>query len=218
MKWHKGIRMEGFIASSYDKNARKYQRRVYNIYIDWILKYLKAGDKILEVAPGPGYLAIDLSKKGNFDITGLEISNTFVNIARKNAKEEGANVRFDLGDVHQMPYEDKTFDFIICTAAFKNFSDPVKALNEMHRVLKPKGIAWIEDLRHDFTKAELDSFTKNVMKLKGFSGWFIKWSLGSYLKKRAYTRSQFADFISKSKFKSFEIIEHPVEFEVVLKK
>ena len=48
-----------------------------------------------------------------------------------------------------MPFEDNEFDFVLCRAAFKNFSEPVAALREMHRVLKPGGKALIIDLRRD---------------------------------------------------------------------
>ena len=46
-----------------------------------------------------------------------------------------------------MPYEDESFDFVVCRAAFKNFADPVGALNEIHRVLRPGGKGSVHDLR-----------------------------------------------------------------------
>ena len=72
------------------------------------------GDSILEVAPGPGYLAIELAKRGKNTIVGLDISRTFVEIAQKNATEAGvgAAVEFRQGDAAQMPFDDETFDFI----------------------------------------------------------------------------------------------------------
>jgi ubiquinone/menaquinone biosynthesis C-methylase UbiE len=50
-----------------------------------------------------------------------------------------------------MPFDDGTFDFIFNRAAFKNFKDPVKALNEMHRVLKTNGKVLIGDLKPNIT-------------------------------------------------------------------
>ena len=57
------------------------------------------------------------------------------------------NVDFRQGDAAHMPIADGRYDFIICTAAFKNFTDPVGALREMCRVLRPGGKALIIDLR-----------------------------------------------------------------------
>ena len=54
-----------------------------------------------------------------------------------------------------MPFPDAAFDFVVCTAAFKNFSDPLGALNEIHRVLAPGGEASIYDLRKDASQDEI---------------------------------------------------------------
>lgn len=105
----------------------------------------------MEVAPGPGYLSLELAKLGNYTLAGLDISKTFVEIARKNAEEAGVEIDFRLGDAAAMPFPDETFDLIICRLSFKNFSQPIATLNEMNRVLKPGGEAVIFDLRGDVT-------------------------------------------------------------------
>ena len=48
-----------------------------------------------------------------------------------------------------MPFDSGSFDFVYCRAAFKNFSEPIRAIDEMNRVLKPGGKAVIVDLRKD---------------------------------------------------------------------
>jgi ubiquinone/menaquinone biosynthesis C-methylase UbiE len=48
-----------------------------------------------------------------------------------------------------MPFEKDSFNFILCSAAFKNFADPLGTLQEMYRVLKPGGQSLIIDLRKD---------------------------------------------------------------------
>jgi ubiquinone/menaquinone biosynthesis C-methylase UbiE len=65
---------------------------------------LAPGAKVLEVAPGPGYFAIELAKLGNYPITGLDISKTFVEIAQKNAAQAGVRAEFRHGSVSNMPY------------------------------------------------------------------------------------------------------------------
>jgi ubiquinone/menaquinone biosynthesis C-methylase UbiE len=104
-----------------------------------IANQLPSGSNVLEVAPGPGYYCIELAKLGDYSITGLDISHTFVDIASKKAVEAQVRVDFRQGNASSMPFADNTFDFLVCRAAFKNFGQPVRALQEMCRVLKPGG-------------------------------------------------------------------------------
>src|ERR1700747_3794031 len=94
------------------------------------------GYKGMGCAPGPGYLAIELAKRGQYAMTGLDISKTFVEIASANARRASVEVDIQQGNASAMPFADNTFDLILCRAAFKNFSQPLEAMNEMHRVLK----------------------------------------------------------------------------------
>ena len=110
------------------------------------------------------------------------------------------------------------FDVIVCTAAFKNFREPVKSLNEMYRVLKPKGRAWIDDLKHDISNDSINDLVKNTMKARGFSSLFMKWTFKSFLRKSAYTKEQFIRLISTSGFNMYEISENPTEYEILLTK
>ena len=85
---------------------------------------------MLEVAPGPGFLSIELAKRG-LHVRAVDISKTFVEIAQRNAAAEGVQARFDLGNAAALPVEDASVDFVVCRAAFKNFTEPVKALAEI---------------------------------------------------------------------------------------
>jgi ubiquinone/menaquinone biosynthesis C-methylase UbiE len=110
---------------------------------------LPRGSTVLEVAPGPGYFCIELAKLGPYPITGLDISHTFLEMAAKKAAEAGVQVDFRQGTASKMPFASNVFDFLRCRAAFKNFAEPVRALEEMCRVLKPGGRGLIIELRHD---------------------------------------------------------------------
>jgi ubiquinone/menaquinone biosynthesis C-methylase UbiE len=150
-KPHKGVGMEGFVASWY---ARQTARDLdeFQSLARRIAAHLNPGSRVLEIAPGPGYLAIELAKLTDGQVTGLDISRSFVHMAAENAREAGVRVDFEHGDAADLPFPDVQFDFIVCRAAFKNFSRPLVALNEMHRVLKPGGAALIIDLRKDFSR------------------------------------------------------------------
>ena len=139
-KAYKGIGMEGWIARWYAANTGK-DLSDFTAQARKLAASLAPGAAVLEIAPGPGYFAIELARAGDFRITGLDISATFVELARKNAADARVEVDFRRGDAAHMPFEANTFDAIFCRAAFKNFSQPVMALQEMCRVLKPGATA-----------------------------------------------------------------------------
>jgi ubiquinone/menaquinone biosynthesis C-methylase UbiE len=215
-KAYKGMGMEGGIAEWYAKITRKDLDEV-RILARRIAAGLSDGNSILETAPGPGYLAIELAKLGNFKVTGLDISKTFVKIAGKNAAEAGVGVDFRHGDAAHMPFAEQTFDQIVCRAAFKNFSQPALALNEMWRVLRPGGQALVIDLRKDTPLESIDAYISrmNTGKMNSF---MMRWTFRLLLLRRAYTREDFQRFIAQSGFRSSEIREKALGFEVVLVK
>jgi ubiquinone/menaquinone biosynthesis C-methylase UbiE len=215
-KGYKGIGMEGAIARWYAASNGKSTDR-WDEQVAVVRERAAKGSKILEVAPGPGYLSIALARTGDYTVTGLDVSETFVQIARAKAAEAGAGVDFRLGNASSMPFEDETFDFIVCRAAFKNFSDPVGALREMHRVLRPGGGALVVDLRRDVSKQAVDDDVAR-MGIGGLSKVFTKLALRSFLPRRAYTKSEFEAFIAQTSFRTYDIRLSPLALDVDLRK
>jgi 2-polyprenyl-3-methyl-5-hydroxy-6-metoxy-1,4-benzoquinol methylase len=84
--------MEGAVAKWYAGLTKK-SLKEFQALAQRVAEELRPGSRVLEVAPGPGYFAIELAKLGDYRIAGLDISETFVDIARANAVE--ANVRVD---------------------------------------------------------------------------------------------------------------------------
>jgi ubiquinone/menaquinone biosynthesis C-methylase UbiE len=158
-----------------------------------------------------------LAKLGNYQITGLDISDTFVEIARANATEAGVRADFRRGNASAMPFGDETFDFLLCRAAFKNFSEPKRALEEMHRVLRPGGQALIIDLRGDASKESINQ-TINAMNVGAVNGIITKLTFRFMLLKRAYTKSEFEDLISQTRFHDIEVRENLISLEILLSK
>ena len=177
---------------------------------------LPAGARVLEVAPGPGYLAVELARPGRLQVTGLDISRTFVEIAREHARAEGVTVDFRQGDVAQMPFETGSFDLVVCQAAFKNFPRPLSALAEMHRVLRVGGSAVIHDMSRDATHDDIDREVK-AMGLGRFSSFTTRGTL-EMLKRRAYAPAQFERLAAESLFQTCRITTQGIGLEVRLKK
>lgn len=215
-KAYKGMGMEGLTAQWYTSLTHK-SLDEFKKLARRIDAQLVEGDRVLEVAPGPGFFAIELAKLGNYRITGLDISRTFVEIAGKNAKEAGVDVDFRQGNAADMPFADETFDFLLCRAAFKNFTQPVRALEEMYRVLKPGGRALIIDLRKDAPKEAVDRAV-DQMGLGPFNRFLTKLTFRSMLLKRAYTRQTFEQFLLQTRFRQVEITEDLIGLELWLQR
>jgi ubiquinone/menaquinone biosynthesis C-methylase UbiE len=217
-KGYKGKGMDGFFARFYDKNARDHLIEQYKIWAQLLEKIIPKGSNLLEIAPCPGYLSIELAKAGIKNITGVDISETFVGISRKNAREANVSIEFIQGNASKMPFEDGQFTHTICTSAFKNFSDPLGALNEMYRVLMPGGMAWLCDMRQDVSNADIDAYVNNMMRLKGLNGLVTKMTFKYMLRKRAYTKEGILAMVSKTPFKVESFKQNVMEFYVTMRK
>ena len=178
---------------------------------------LSPGSAVLELAPGPGYFAIELAKLGDYSITGLDISHTFVEIASKKAAEAGVQVNFRQGNASNMPLGDDSFDFLLCRAAFKNFGQPVRALQEMWRVLKPGGRALIVDLKKDASMEEINRQVDG-MGLSAANKIITKLTFRFFLLSSAYTRPQFEYMLAQTNFRGTKIHEEGIGFEISMTK
>jgi ubiquinone/menaquinone biosynthesis C-methylase UbiE len=216
VKAYKGIGMNGALARWYARNAGRGRYEQFRMWAHRVAETAPGSD-VLEVAPGPGYCAIEIAKLGWHKVTGLDISKTFVEMARENAAEAGVQVDFQQGNVSAMPFRGESFDFIFCSAAFKNFADPLGALNEMYRVLKPGGEALIIDLRREASQAEI---SREVDHMAGNAAnrAFIKLTFRFLLSKRAYTKAQMEQLIAQTKFRKADISLEGIAFEASLKK
>jgi ubiquinone/menaquinone biosynthesis C-methylase UbiE len=215
-KGYKGMGMEGRVASWYAKNTAK-DMQEFRSLATRLARKLPPDSRILEVAPGPGYLAIELAKRGRYALTGLDVSRTFVEIAKRNAAEASVTVDFREGNAAAMPLSGDTFDFIVCRAAFKNFSQPVEAMNEMYRVLRPGGSALIVDLRKNASMSDIDAYIKKV-DLGWMNSLIYRLTFRYLLIPRAHSKESFLQMASSSSFGQAEIQESGIGLEVILRK
>ncbi|MFJ1762759.1 class I SAM-dependent methyltransferase [Amycolatopsis sp. NPDC088138] len=211
---HKVPEMEGRQARWYAKNrGTEAQLKQYRRQAAEVTAGLAAGAEILEVAPGPGFFAVELAKLG-YRVTGLDISHTMVEIALEEARKAGVEVAFQQGDVTTAPFADESFDLLVCQAAFKNFRQPVTALNEMRRVLRPGGFAVIHDLNHEATSADINREVDG-MNVGAISGFTVRQTLG-WLRRRAFTPAQFEALAAESAFGRCSVTQAGVGLEVRL--
>ncbi|MCA9617489.1 MAG: class I SAM-dependent methyltransferase [Myxococcales bacterium] len=212
---HRGRGMDGVIAHWYTRNMERNEMAEYRRAAREVAEETPHGGSVLELAPGPGFLAIALAEMGRHEVAGLDISHTFVDIARKKAEEAGVAVDFQQGDASAMPYEAHAFDFVICRSAFKNFADPAGALREVHRVLTRGGRALIEDLRADATSEAIGERVAS-MGLSPLNALLTRAIFRHTLLPRAYDAATLTPLLEASPFSRFEIREKPLELSVSL--
>ena len=94
---------------------------------------------------GCGHGADFLPFKGGFELYGVDFSSEMLKFARKYSKKFSFAVKLALADVRQLPYPDETFDWAISVATYHHIKgkEHQAALNELGRVLKPGGEAFI---------------------------------------------------------------------------
>jgi len=200
----RGKAMEGWVARWYTRTRQK-DLEEFRREAQTVAKQLQRGSRVLEVAPGPGFFAIELGKLGDFKITGVDISRTLLEIAQANARRAEVNIDFQLGNASAMPFADQSFDFVYCSAAFKNFAEPIKALDEIYRVLKPRGEAVIVDLAKDASIDEIDTYIKQSGR-NAVDQWITRWTFRHVLLKRAYRRDEFSQMAQQSRFGNCQIV------------
>jgi ubiquinone/menaquinone biosynthesis C-methylase UbiE len=215
-KPHADRGIEGLAAKWYAANTAEMMKEYIEL-AQRISAQLPEGSEVLEVAPGPGYFAIELAKRGSYKITGLDISRTMVGIAAKKAAEAGVKAGFQQGSASNMPFPAGSYDFLLCRAAFKNFALPVAALKEMCRVLKPGGRAVVIDLKRNASPKEISQGI-DAMGLSWFNRILTKLAFKTMLLKSAYTKEEFQQMLWETKFRNVEIEENYMGLELWMTK
>lgn len=209
--------MEGLTARWYSRQrGTPSQLALYRRQAEQLTSGLPAGAAVLEVAPGPGYLAVEIARRAKFEVTGLDVSRTMVEIAQAHAAEAGVEVDLRHGDAASMPFPEGSFDLVVCQAAFKNFRQPVRALSEMHRVLKGGGQAVIHDMRKEATPPDIE----REVAAQGLTAVnaFLTRKILAGLRGRAYSRPAFERLVAESRFRRAEFATAGVGVEVRLRK
>jgi len=108
----------------------------YDTFYSWL--ELSASDHVLEIASGSGGPALYLANKFKRQITGLDINDEGIKTANQHALEAKiTDAKFQLADVNQqLPFDDETFDAVMCIDSMNHFRDRLGSLQEWRRVLK----------------------------------------------------------------------------------
>jgi ubiquinone/menaquinone biosynthesis C-methylase UbiE len=120
---------------NYDREMRFFDRILFGDSRDWACS--QASGDVLEVAVGTG---LNLGKyPHDVKLTGIDLSEEMLRIARSRAQELGRSVDLQQGDAHALPFADDAFDTVVCTFGLCAIPNLEAALDEMARVLRPGG-------------------------------------------------------------------------------
>jgi len=130
-------RYQEFLADPYS-SAFNYGRKKLDGLLDDYLPAEGAGRSLLDAGCGAGFHLYTLAARG-FACCGLDAADGMV--ARARELNPGLDIR--QGDVEQLPYADRTFDYVLSIEVIRYLRDPAICLAEFRRVLKPGGMALV---------------------------------------------------------------------------
>jgi demethylmenaquinone methyltransferase/2-methoxy-6-polyprenyl-1,4-benzoquinol methylase len=136
------LRLFNGIASRYEGPAVFFSYGQYRRWHRYLVSRveLPAGSRVLDVCTGTGLVAMDLAKRGDVSVVGLDLSDGMLAQARRNVRERGIeNVTFVQGRAESLAFPDASFDVVIFTYLLRYVEDPQAVLRELTRVLRPGG-------------------------------------------------------------------------------
>jgi ubiquinone/menaquinone biosynthesis C-methylase UbiE len=113
----------------------------------FLLPHLQAGMRLLDCGCGPGSITLGLAAVvAPGEVVGIDLDAASIDIAQKQTVEpQLGQVRFEVANVYELPFPDASFDVVFSHALLLHIREPVRALKEMKRVLKPGGLIGIRN-------------------------------------------------------------------------
>ncbi len=142
--------------------------RIYDLMSRWVLRGMyrrlaadvaaaaPQGGAVLDVGTGPGVLLVELAaRRPDLQLTGIDLSADMIAAATRNLEPFGTRASAHVGDVTNLPLQDRSFDLIVSSLSLHHWDDPDAAVPELARVLRPGGRVHI----YDFPSAPFDKLT-----------------------------------------------------------
>jgi ubiquinone/menaquinone biosynthesis C-methylase UbiE len=123
--------------------------------------------KILELGCSTGYITRYIAQKFECEITGIDLSDFVLKIAREETEKlHLTNTVFRTGNVEDLPFPDNSFDIVFGEAITALVPNPIMALKEYKRVLKPNGkVATLDLFMNESLSEKLKEEISNVMSI-----------------------------------------------------
>lgn len=155
-------------ALGYDRMIKLYSFLINGPFVGRISKMIKRIEKnngspsLLDIGCGTGRIPIDIAKrlKEAARIYAIDISKNMLEVARRNAKDEGVDKKivFQQADGKRLDFQGNSFDLVMCSIMLHHMADPTGLLTEMKRVAKNNGIVVVRVLIRPPSKFILNLF------------------------------------------------------------
>jgi len=131
----------------YDRSVLDYLTYRAKKSFGFVLPHLKPGMDVLECGCGPGIVTFEIAEKvADGSVTGIDIDKGLIDSHNKKVNETNVkNLKFEVADVHELPFADNSFDVVYMQAVLVHIKNPAGAVREAHRVLKDKGLILVKD-------------------------------------------------------------------------
>jgi ubiquinone/menaquinone biosynthesis C-methylase UbiE len=179
--------------------------------------------RLLDIGTGPGHLLREIHKLNpTIELYGLDISNSMVEQARRNLAE--IKVDLQCGNIKATNYESDFFDLITCSGSFYLWDNPNECLEEIHRILRDGGAAYLYETHRDIDKQKLRRRMRENLKgdnmIRKFLAprFFIKQIGMTYSKLEIIDIIDKTKFVKRNKIEEITIYNLPVWLRVKLEK
>jgi len=196
-----------------------FSRRTAASHAGYLLPYLKAGMKVLDIGCGPGSISVGLADAvAPGELYGIDMEQSQVEFAVAAARKGGHdNARFQVGDALALPFPESYFDVVHCHTVLIHIPDTSAALAEGMRVLKRGGFLASRDMIGDLTFVEpntgrMGEIIPSMLKLIAESGGHPL--LGKEHRAK-FSDAGFIEIESKASFESFGSTEEVELFACV---
>ncbi len=142
-------------AELYIKKHKKILQKLGHYYARKLKNSGFFDGRIIDVGCGFGEMCMVLAKEiPDCEVVGVDLSKPLLDYARDSIYKESikSSVKFEIGNVEKMSFEDNSFDVVFSVNMVHWVSDPISMLNEIERILKPQGYLFIKDLRYSWLK------------------------------------------------------------------
>jgi ubiquinone/menaquinone biosynthesis C-methylase UbiE len=142
-------------AELYIKKHKKILRKLGYYYAKKLKNRGFGGGRIIDVGCGFGEMSMVLAEGiPGCEVVGVDLSKPLLDYARGSIDGESvkSRVKFEVGNVEKMPFENNSFDVVFNVSMVHWVSDPISMLSEIERILKPDGNLFIKDLKYSWLR------------------------------------------------------------------
>ncbi|MUL39475.1 bifunctional 2-polyprenyl-6-hydroxyphenol methylase/3-demethylubiquinol 3-O-methyltransferase UbiG [Gloeocapsopsis dulcis] len=187
----------------YDLNSDKWWQECETLYLsaylnnsrfEFFSNYVPSwkGIKVLDIGCGGGLACEFLAKQGA-NVIGIDLSLSSIEVAREHAKKSNLKIDYQAGAAEQLPYQENTFDIVLCFDVLEHVDDWQKVISEAHRVLQKNGLFLFDTINKTWqAKLVMIWLLEDILKQipQGFHDWhkFIKpQAIHNVMKKHDFT-------------------------------